>query len=430
MRGSRRGFFGDVSSLALGAIVSQAILFSAAPLLTRMYSPEQFGVAALFASVVSILGVISTARYELSIVLPSEEANARALVILSGCITVALALLTGVVFFFASDSIAVRIGNSDVSQWLSLVSLAVVMVGLNQCAYYWLSRAQAFRLLGLSRVLQSLVTTVSQIVGATVGYLQGGLIVGVIAGHIATLTATIAMAYRHGFRPKRSDLSRIPVQAREYVRFPIYNAPHALLNSCVTDLPVFIILYYFSVNEVAFFSQALRFSYGPVAIVSVAVGQVLFQRLSIVLRDGGDVEATVRRLLGRLLLIGLVPFLAFSLFGPAGFSFVLGEEWREAGVYAQYLSPWILLVFAGSPISFVPLALGQQHKALFVECVSLVTRLAAVFVGGYIGDPRLMVMLYSIVSTAIAMWSIWWILRMARMPASSAAKSGIRNGEQ
>ena len=75
---------------------SSAVLIQAlgSPFLTRLYSPTEFGIFALFFSVVTFLSVIVTAKYELTIILPKDDADSAFLVLLSIIAATVLSLIT------------------------------------------------------------------------------------------------------------------------------------------------------------------------------------------------------------------------------------------------------------------------------------------------------------------------------------------------
>ena len=101
----RSRFARQVATLSFGTVAAQALAYFATPLLTRLYTAEQFGQASVFTSVGLILGQIATAKYELAInVAPDEDEALRAFLIslvaaLAGAIvlTVTLGLFGGTI---------------------------------------------------------------------------------------------------------------------------------------------------------------------------------------------------------------------------------------------------------------------------------------------------------------------------------------------
>ena len=91
----------NVLTLMSGTAIAQGLTLGFAPVLTRIYKPEDFGVLGLYISIVGILSVIICWRYELAIVLPRENKDAINILIMSVIINAGMCILAllGVVFF-------------------------------------------------------------------------------------------------------------------------------------------------------------------------------------------------------------------------------------------------------------------------------------------------------------------------------------------
>ena len=88
-------FIKNVTILSIGTALAQAVSIISIPVLSRLFPPEAFGVAAVFASVGGIGGIISCLRYDLAIMLPKEEKDAASVFFLS---LIFVFLVSGVFF--------------------------------------------------------------------------------------------------------------------------------------------------------------------------------------------------------------------------------------------------------------------------------------------------------------------------------------------
>lgn len=93
-------FAQNVSVLASGSIVAQVISVLISPVLSRIYSPEDYGLLAVFLSVLNMFAVVLCFRYELAIVLPKDESDAINLVKLCLMISSGFALILLILSFF------------------------------------------------------------------------------------------------------------------------------------------------------------------------------------------------------------------------------------------------------------------------------------------------------------------------------------------
>lgn len=79
----KSSFNKNVLTLATGVSIGQAIPLLISPILTRIYSPEDFGILALFLSIATLISVISSGRYEQAIMLPDTDEEAMHLTVIS-----------------------------------------------------------------------------------------------------------------------------------------------------------------------------------------------------------------------------------------------------------------------------------------------------------------------------------------------------------
>ncbi len=86
-------FIKNSLSLISGNIVAQSISIATMPLITRLYTPEQFGVFSVIMSIVAVLGPISTLRLNEVIILPDNNEEANNIFILSWSFTLTLTIL-------------------------------------------------------------------------------------------------------------------------------------------------------------------------------------------------------------------------------------------------------------------------------------------------------------------------------------------------
>ena len=67
----------NVLTLMTGTVIAQAIPTAIVPILTRVFTPRDFGLLALYGSIVSILSVVVTGCYELAVRFPKRDDEAK-----------------------------------------------------------------------------------------------------------------------------------------------------------------------------------------------------------------------------------------------------------------------------------------------------------------------------------------------------------------
>ena len=111
----------NVLTLMTGSTISLAIPIAISPILTRIYTPEDFGVFSLYMAITTIIAVIATGRYELAIMLPKKDENAADILILSLIVSLVISLISFLIIFFFNSQITNILGSQEISRWLYLV---------------------------------------------------------------------------------------------------------------------------------------------------------------------------------------------------------------------------------------------------------------------------------------------------------------------
>ena len=66
----------NILTLMTGMGISQVILIAATPIITRLFSAGDIGVFGFYVTVISILVIFYTGRYEIAIMLPKSDSSA------------------------------------------------------------------------------------------------------------------------------------------------------------------------------------------------------------------------------------------------------------------------------------------------------------------------------------------------------------------
>ena len=176
-------FVRGVAVLVSGTVGAQALMVLAAPLLTRLYTPQDFGLLAVFVGLLSIVAVTASLRYELAIPLPSDEREAAALLVLSLSSVLVVAALSAIPVFFYRNAIAGLLNTPALADYLDLVPLGTLFVGAFNVLNVWAIRVKAFTPLAKTKFSQSVAAVGIQVGGASLGPVA--LLLGQVAGQAA-----------------------------------------------------------------------------------------------------------------------------------------------------------------------------------------------------------------------------------------------------
>jgi O-antigen/teichoic acid export membrane protein len=416
----RRG----VAVIASGNAMAQLIVLAGTPILTRIYSPQEFGVLSVYTSILMTMVVLASLRWELAIPLPEEEREALAL-----CALCLIALASTTVLF----AIGLGTAESATSTWGSLqtfrryiwlLPVGLVVLGLYQIGQYWAVRTANFRAIARARVGKSIVQVSSQVASAGVFSSPGGLIGGLVAGHGASTVLVIrGVRISRIFRQKftRRELREV---AGKYKRFPLLATWSSLLNSLGLYLPAVLIAGFYGTLTAGWLALGQKIIGNPLFLLRDAVAQVYLSEAPKRLRsDPWKLRALFRQTALRLLAVGAPIVVLLAVVGPLAFSSVFGSRWAEAGVFVRGLSVFLLAQFIVTPLSQTLVALQRQDLQLGWDFLRLVCTAGVIVIAGLAHfAPATAVYLYSAVGSAMYLTLFLIIDRVLRRICQASDK--------
>ena len=175
-------FFKHASTLISGTVLSQAILILASPVLTRLYSPSDFGILGVYVSLIAIFGVLATGQYEFAVLLPKKDEEAINVAALSLALIFIVTFLISIFLYLFSDLLGNYYSDHFDRRILLFVPIGILIVCCFRVQTFWLNRIKSYNLLAFSQMLQSTSRTVLNISFGLVHLMSNGLIWGYALG--------------------------------------------------------------------------------------------------------------------------------------------------------------------------------------------------------------------------------------------------------
>ncbi|WP_292394578.1 lipopolysaccharide biosynthesis protein [Methanoculleus sp. UBA303] len=389
-------FLSNIFKLTTGTMVAQMTGILLIPVITRIYSPEFFGVAQIFLSIAAVLLVVSSLSYNYVIMLPERDEDSMNVFMLCIVCVLGTSTVTGAVIIGFSDWFGAVFEMAMIADYLIWLPIFVGFNSLFVILNGWLSRKVKYGVLSRGIVVNSVSTRVFQIGSGLIVASPMGLIFGSMMG--------LALSNLFMFRGLKEDvgliktvtIERMKGLAIRYKEFPIYGSTASLANSMSWELPAFMLAYYFNPTVLGYYALAIMAVKLPMAMVGTAISQVFYQKASEEMNQTGGVKTVVREVHTRLIAIGIFPFIIFIILAEDLFTFAFGVNWLTAGTYAQILAPWLFAVFIVSPISTLFSVLEKQRILSYFEFMTLCTWILVFYVGGASGNPLLTLALFSV----------------------------------
>lgn len=399
----KKSFGRDVGKLVSGTIIAQLAAVCFYPVITRIFNPELLGVASVFFSIASIITAVSCLRYELAIILPKDDRDAGAIFFACLLVLLCVSLICTLVFFLFGDLIAELLGSATLKGYLFLIPIAVFIDGLYFTLRYWNTRRKRFGTQAITQTLQSVSGSGLKLSFGVTGFVtSGSLIVGQVIGNCFGMLILLVYVIKYDFTLIRSSFSwkNIHAQMVRYKKFPMYNIWGATLNSMSGNIPVFILTVFFSSTVTGLYTLGMYVIQTPMNFIGSSISQVFLQRAAIA-KHNNTLSDLARDTCSILVIIAVLPFSLLSILGGDIFGIVFGPEWGEAGVYVQIIGLWAMVQFITSPLTTIAIVIEKQEINLVYNIILLVTRVAALLIGGIFGSVYLALILFMISGVAV-----------------------------
>jgi lipopolysaccharide exporter len=415
----RRSFAADVLKLASGTATAQVVSVLSAPLLAHLFLPAAFGDAALFVAITGVISSIVGMRYELSIVLPERDEEAVNAMAVSLCFVVIVTGITTLLSFTAGMPLLRILHAEELSSYLWLIPVMVLLNGIYATLSYWSVRKNYFGHFTVSQVVSTVFFVVAQLAAGLAGHGTRGTIIYATVG--AAAVSTVILLTTSWWPWAKLFLSNVrwePMIAmlKRYASFPKFSTGSELLHTISMLLPTFFLAAFFSPTIVGFYAMGNRLLRIPVNLIGTNVATVFFQRVAEA-KNAGNVRASVERVYWYLSALTVFPCLLLCLIGKDVFVLTLGSKWAEAGVYTQILSPWLLFWFVSIPLGTALSVLEKQALELRLIIMIVITRVISLAIGGAVfHDARWTLGLFSATGALVFAHYCFVVLRQCDIP--------------
>lgn len=398
------GFLKAVSVLVGGTAFAQIIGLLCLPILTRLYSPEDYSILGVYVAIVSIFAVIACLRFEIAIPISETDEEAKTLLILSLLSNIFSVLTLYLILFLAYPSLKNFNIIQQLSIWVWLMPLSVLLSGLYSALQYWSTRKRRFKEITQTRMTQAIFGNgASLALGvSTVGFW------GLLLGQLFSLGAGLLKLSNSAYSDLKNlttsyDLKSVAYKYRDY---PKYSTFESIANVSAVQLPLIIIASFLIGPEVGYLMLAMKVLGIPMGLIGRAMSQVYLSHAPEFYKKGQLYNYTIS-ILKKIFKIVIIPFLLLAVVSPYIFDFIFGQQWEGLGRYILIMIPWYFMQIISSPISMALHIIGSQKIALSLQILGFVMRVgvlwwlallgSSVIVNYYIFSGFLFYLIYMVV---------------------------------
>lgn len=390
----------NTATLALGAGGAKVLAFVVTPIITRIYSPEHFGVLALFTAVVLIGAPLANLRFSVAIPLPKHNLLAINVFVLgllcTGIVSVGLFAL----LLVCHEQILAALSMDALSVYWWLIPVSIAGTSLFELLSLWATRVGAFKAMAASQMRQTLVGSATKIVFGLAGFKPLGLIVGQTLQQVGG-AELLFRSFRGSMVSTRTDVSirRLRRAWRVFSNMPMQRMPAQLVLRFSMQAPLIFVAALYSADITGQLGLALTALALPVSLLGTTAANAYYSEVAKLGRKkASDVLRLTRSITKRMVGLAIIPAGLLILLGPRLFTLVFGDQWLLAGQFSQCMAIYMLAQFASAPIVNALSVFGRQAQFLAINAVRALL-VVLVFAAAWILhlDPLTTILAYSIV---------------------------------
>ncbi len=370
-------FMRHILILMLGTGLAQAIPILVSPIISRVYSPAEYSIFALYTSIVSIGATIVTLRYEQLIVLVKNKKEALNMTLLAFSIVIIL-LSIFIIFslIIGKTYLLSLIHAEEMAPYFYLIFIGIFLTALAQILNYVFSCEKKYKNLAGIKIIQMGSLTTTQVCLGINGFGGLGLIAGNVIGNFVANAVLLRSFFKNIFNKSNISLKKIKELTRNYKKFPLYNTVSDTINVLASNLHIVLFLKYFGQEIVGIIAFTSLLFLAPISLISNSFSQVFYQKISTIeskehllkVYNGG-----LKYLLQIAAIVIAVSFLLPNNLIP----FVFGEKWAGTSAYLLPLAVWFGFQFVGSSLSMIYVRL---HKLGFLLTLNIINALSTYFI--------------------------------------------------
>lgn len=357
-------FIGDSFLMILSSGIAQVILIITTPIITRLYSPTEFGEFTIFSNIAMILIPIINARYDLLIVNTKNDRSANILSQISFLISLLILLILIPIF-----AISAWLYPNFILDFIFII-IMLFLVSLTNIFTNYLNKERKYKVLSLINVFRAGSMALLQIIFGLLALGSLGLIIGFSLSYIAGITLGYKTFKKH-FNIVR-DKEETKALFLENKNQLVYSTPSILLNSLSFSVVVFFIGILYTNTEVGIYGMAIRVLGIPVTIISLGLSKIFMQQANDYYIEYGNFRNLLLKFSSILVIVSIILYVPLYLFSEELVNILLGHSWVDVITVIKIVIPLFVIRLIVSTVSLSVIVLQKQQLELILQALFLI----------------------------------------------------------
>tara|TARA_R110001592_G_scaffold312983_2_gene588400 strand:+ start:205 stop:1476 length:1272 start_codon:yes stop_codon:yes gene_type:complete len=378
-------FIRNAFTVVLGTSVAQVFPLAFYPVLSRLYSPEDFGLMALFMSVTAIMVIVSSGAIEQAILVCKDRIETELVIRLLLLRSIVVLLIIYFILIISINTIPFLFKFKEFEKWIIIALLTSFFTIIFNLYNEWCVKQKEFKSLAKNKIYNSSFTSLFKLLSKYCSFLSNGLIFGELIGKFLVSFISVKSMMNKGTNIfKDYNIALINRARKKFKQYPRYMMFDMLINTIGGSAHVYIIAAYFSATELGYLTLTLSLLTLPVSVISAGIKDVFRQKANDLFINEGSCRKLYLDLLKPLLIGGLVFFGILYVIVPYIFPFVLGDEWVKSGLYAQYLIPFFYFNFVSMSLGGIFVIANKIKISLYWQIFNTISTIVVLFIGAAI----------------------------------------------
>ena len=385
------------------------------PILSRLYTPEDYGDWGIFSSILYIVLSFVFLSYENAIIKTREPDEAKGLLAICSAIMLVITVFVGAVFYlgqFAGISFFVNF------PCVPLLLLSIIMNGTYNLSSVYANSRKLYGSMAIANVSSGLAQASVRILLGVIPFVAYGLIVGNL---LAQILGIVVLLFCFGKAVNIHSLANIRFKdlfiiLKKYKKFPLFDAPARLIEYAIGNLTIIVLSFFWDRNEIGCFSMVTQFVLIPIAIVGSAMSNVYYKEIAENVNDQATVSSVTLKVAKMSSAMAFAPLLFLVFGGDQVLVLFLGDKWDNVGPMALCTCVFSVPVIMSEPLLAVYKTLDRQELRFRLNLVNFVLSLTAMTVSAYIfSNIYISLLLYAVCYAFIRYLMFFYELKLAKV---------------
>lgn len=397
--------FDSVRWTGVATAVRVILQFFQIAILARLLTPEDFGLMAIIAALVAILGLFSDLGLSKAIIHHSEITSEQLSSLYWLNLGAALLLMLGMA------------GTAPLIGYLYSEPRLVPILIIAGLVFPFGAIGYQFRVLaekGLRFSILARVEMASNLFGfvcAITIALAGGGVWAIVAGMLASAACASALSWwllSLGWRP---GWHLHVAECRSFLHFGGYSIGETLANTVRMQTDVFIGGLLFGPAALGLYSLPRELGLRIAFMINPIITRVGFPVMSRTQQDTFQLKAIYLQILRMTASVNFPIYLALALFAEETVVLLFGERWGRSALYLQIFSVLGLIRSTGNPSGSLLYAVGRARLAFWWNMALLTIVPPVLLIGASLGDMTGLAWTMLIVQVGIFVPAWWFLIR-------------------